>query len=217
MQISNRNDGTNFTSTPVRFVNLKNRAKTGDRFVKAVLTKLDPNDADDLGALKMAIKNWKAKHSLGDDFLNKFEAKSRDFGFNAVELISEKPLAKRIVGLVSTSIDDLEGISLFSLETLFAKPNLTKRKWGRKISGIGEIMLAEAIFKAKQANSLTISFTSSTSALEFYTKSFKKAGIELTKKNYIEKMKNFWIENKDFDKYLKYIEKEYDMNFSATI
>jgi len=218
MQVSNRNNNVNFTSTPLHYVNLKNLAKDGGGgFVKAVLTRLDPNDKADLAALKEAKKSWKLKHCVGDQFLTEFESQGMSFGFNAVELVSEEPLVKKIIGLVSTSIDDFDGISLFSLNTLFTKPSFSKAMRSRKISGVGEIMLGEAIFNAKKSNSFDMSFNSSMSAVKFYKTTFEDAGIELTSKKYNPQSCDFRLFPEDFDKYINHVQKKYNMDFSATI
>lgn len=97
MQISNQSNSLNFTSTPVHSVNLKkltNGAENG--FIKAVYSKLSPEDLNDSVAINELKATWDVPHKLMDEFSREFNLSIKSHEYNAIEMIGETPLYKNI-------------------------------------------------------------------------------------------------------------------------
>lgn len=217
MQILNQNNNIKFTSTPLYHVNLKRVGNNADGFERAIISKLNPYDKIDDSAIKN-IRNhlihnemYERQHCVGTDFCEEFEDHFLDMAnFNAIELINNEELSKKIIGLVSF-YKNLSG--KMRLKLLFTMPNCQNANQKRKIKGIGEIALGNVFNQAKELNAKEITIDSSNSAVKFYEKTFKKAGINPK----LQKGQSFIIKNNDFEKYLNYIKNEYKIDFSQKI
>lgn len=214
MQVSNRNNSVNFTSTPIHYVNLK-KVTNGieDGFVKAVFSKLNPNDKEgDCLAIEKIKETWK-ENDMAEKFAGIFKFFKSDLNFyNALELVGNNNLDERIVSMVKSSV---EGGRTLKLSILLSKPELFKENIQRPMKNVGELMLGEIFHKAKQLQVSRLEFESAEDA--FYIHVFDKVGIELTGDKYNPVKHKFSLPKEDFDKYLKYIQKEYNTDFSAVI
>ena len=210
MQITNQNNRINFTSTPLHFVNLRNADNT---FTKAVFSRLGPEDIKVVEELK---DSWAVPHGLMKDFYTDFLRQSADNEFHAIELIEEGSLAKKIIGVVFSSIDRYGKENYVNMQSLVTKPELAAANKKRSLKGIGEVLLGEAFNLAKKANASDFSFTSA--AYTFYKKTFKDAGIEIRRfQNYDPYNDRYCLHKDTFDKYINYCQDKYKTNFSATI
>lgn len=211
MKILARTNDINFKSTPVHMVNVRN-AKTGE-LIPAIFSKLNPYDYHDVKAIKKIEQDW-ANCWLIPDFCDRF-FKGRDDSFCAIELISQKALAQKIIGLTSYSSDS------FGLYKLMTKPALSdKNKETRKIKNIGEVLLGAIFNQFKIRESNIIGFSSFEDASGFYTKIFDKANIsgiwmdsERCNDGHIRT--RFTLTKEQYEKYIDYWQNEYKIKISA--
>jgi len=213
MLTSNQNNNIKFTSNPLYRVNLKRVSNGVEKGLEnAVLSELNySKDAEELEKFKdFLIKKQKDKYenNLGTEFCKDFEAKDlKDEDCNAIEMINGQSLSKKIIALIH-SYKDSDGI--FHLESLFTNPIFQKKNAQRTLKGAGEIALGHVFKKAKESDCSKLFFCSGTD--KFYLTTFEKAGISFEKD-----LNEFTIKREEFDKYLSYIKKEYDVDFSEKI
>ena len=219
MQISNQNNNVNFTSTPIHSVNLKKLTNGAeDGFVKAVFSKLDPNDINDSLAIHELKATWDVPYNLMDEFSREFNLSIKSHEYNAIEMVGEAPLYKRIVGLICSNSYSRNNEIISTGRVLITKPELSKKSDARSVKGVGEMLLGKAFYQAKLAKSKEFKFDSS--ATDFYEKTFADAKIRIIKGvNFFQEGGNdrFVIGEKDFDKYINWCQQKYQTNFSAKI
>lgn len=218
MHISNQVSSTSFTSTPLKKVYLRSINKNGEeKLIKGMYTKLTP---EDINSIKEISQNWQVPHGLAQDFYRDFNfynfiSPDTKQSFNAVELISKKPLKEKILGLMHCYTSVICGEKSLCGNTIFVNPNLSTANKNRNIKGIGEILLGNFFSQAKRGNVDYANFTSSSSAVSFYRTTLKKAGIKVSKNNYFNKDRcRFSIPQNEFDKYIQYCQKKYNTDLS---
>jgi len=174
MNIQNQKNSVNFTSTPIHYVNLK-KVTNGveDGFIKAVFTKLNPNDLEgDCLAIEKIKETWK-ENDMAEKFAGIFKFFKSDLNFyNALELVGNNNLDERIVSLVKSSI---EGGRTLKLSILLSKPELSRENIQRPIKNVGELMLGEIFNKAKQLQVSRLEFESAEDA--FYIHVLTRLGL----------------------------------------
>lgn len=219
------NNNINFTSTPLRSVNIKNIAnevETG--LTRACFSHLDPGNPEDGNAMRKIIKNWQKNIEnllLPEDVEDRikgittriceqfFEPKP-DEEFFAIELPKETaniPLAERILGLFKLKVSE----DNLSLPFIVTHPKLVTQYEKRRYKGVGEAMIGEIIRIAKKDGFLSVGITSSND--DFYIKTLKNAKIPTGKE--VCDCSYFQIPRKYFDTYLNYIDKKYKNNTSS--
>lgn len=209
MKISNKQDYTLFGSQSLHFVNIKRvTAGVEDGFVKAVFSKLDPNSAEDIEAIIKIKDTWKEKlaHTwIGENFLNLEKLKKTPLEFHCIELINEKSLGERIIGLSEILIPEEK--QTCHLRCIVSKAENQFDNKNRQLKNIGEMLLGAVINDAQKKHATSLDIFSILDA--FYDKTFLKSGI-----NFEKVYSNFKINSEEFGKYIAYIEKKFKMSFS---
>lgn len=209
MQINNQNT-LSFTSIPIHKVNVRN-SKTGE-LIPAVFSKLDRNSETDIKAMAIIHRNWSCPTAKEICFY--FLETHFPDDFWAIELAGDKNLSKKIVGLVQTNIE--QGSKIFDLKYLSTKPSLSnKSKEKRIVKNIGEVLVGSIVNQAKHKDADYIHIASLIKAIPFYEKIIKNAGIKPENCHLTKMQRVFFIEKKDFNKYLNHLADEYKINFSA--
>lgn len=201
MKVLSLNNNVNFTSTPLHRVNLIN-AKDGS-FIPAIFSKLNKEDAIDKEALEHIMDTWNS--SLAHDYYYNF--RNNNHLFNAIELLGSEKLEERIVGLAESNSHNLF--------LLITKPKLSeKNKINRQIKNIGEKLLGEIFSQSKNAKADYLDFEALKNAVDFYKKSFERAGIKYTSEikepKHINSEVLFSINQDQFNKYINYIKKKFE-------
>lgn len=209
MQINNQNN-ISFTSTPIHRVNIRN-AKTGE-LIPAIFSKLDRNSNIDRSAITIIHNSWSCPTAKEICFY--FLETHFPDDFWAIELIRDKNLSKKIVGLAQTNIEQCSKI--FDLKYLSTKPSLSnKSKEKRVVKNIGEVLVGSIVNQAKHKDADYIHVASLIKAIPFYEKIIKNASFKPENCHLTKMQRVFFIEKKDFNKYLNHLADEYKINFSA--
>jgi len=215
----------NFGSRPLHQINLRRGA--GEGFVCAVVSELDPKDAEDVAALQKIAQSWHGAKYAGD-ILDYFVGNRKPepmpcevalykksppvFGYYAVEMSDKKSLGERIVGLLQTTFKNWYNSPNLEMDYVQTKPDLKFDNGAvRTVKGIGEILMAKTCDLAKSFGAKDITIESSNDA--FYLNSCKKADIKLLDGQEDDKYGVFYLQSNDFDKYMKYIEQKYQTKF----
>lgn len=220
MRINSNKYKTSFTSTPLHCVNLKKIVTVADNSpILAVFSSLNPKSRGDRNALLQIKDTWR-KSQLVRNFCTSFlENQSNLHQFNAIELVNEKPLGERIVGLIKTFPSYNNKEKGLYLATILTKPEFSAHNQGRTIKDIGEIMLGEIFNYAKKTQAHFIEFTSIDD--NFYSRVFSKASVHAVEEDashYCEYLSGeFFIPQGEFDKYLNYCKKQYGLDFSENL
>lgn len=222
MRIFNQNNNLSFTSIPIHYINV--RSVKNNALIPVVFSKLNQKDPLDQKAIKSISSFWTKSINFNfpskimETFLNKTNLFCKNFlaeslnnqFFYAVEIpkepINSKPLAQRIIGLISVRENPTE--NRISLSTLTTNPEFIKQNDKRNFKGIGEVMIGELINFAQKKGCNSATITSYNDG--FYLKTFENAGIEVNEG--IRDGNLFTIPQKYFSKYLEYINKKYNFN-----
>ncbi|MDD3435718.1 MAG: hypothetical protein PHC64_01045 [Candidatus Gastranaerophilales bacterium] len=171
MLVSLRNNNVNFTSTPLYEIRLPKADGSG--FVDAVVSMLDPHNAEDIAAIEKIKQTWKDTKRILNHIYEAFVEKNSSYEYNAIEL-KEGSLEDRIVALSAYEINCRNAsIPKLNLSYLVVKPELTKS--GRTIKNIGEALFGFVVDVAKEISSFCLSFDSKNNG--FYQRILEKAGI----------------------------------------
>jgi len=209
-----------FKSKPLHYVNLKKFTNNvDDGFIKAVFSELNPSNSVDKEAIKEIRESWKDNSTAGDfcDYFicdshikhpSSFAIKNPTKYF-CIELINKNPLGQRIIGVLKT-FPDLKIPDYYYLSRIATKNEFRYGDSERSIKNIGEILLGESFNETKKRNFSGLTFTSLCD--EFFETSFNNAGIDF--KN---RWGDFTIEKGELNKYLEYIQKKFNINFSQKI
>ena len=157
MQISSQKNSPHFSSTPIHRVNLIN-AIDGS-FIPAVFSKLNPRDDMDRAAIEEIRKTWKGvSFSLMNSFTDGFTKDvQKTEQYNAIELIGEDKLSKKIVGITKYFHDknpcalSSENKKLY-LNVLITNPEASHGAPNRKVKNVGEVLFGEIVKYAKKLN-----------------------------------------------------------------
>lgn len=208
-----------FKSIPIRHVNLVDA--NGGSFIPAVFSRLNPKDIKDIKAVDFIKNNWDFDSSLLSTFHSNFYPHRFDsLQHYAIELIEDKPLEEKIVGISHISHCrniDMPVFNKLKLSVLFTKPELNKQADDRKIKNIGEILFGQVINIAKNTDYEKITFTSLNDG--FYLNILKKFGIDVSKDPEIfdSKEGSFCLRKKYYDSSLDYLQREFNIDFSQKI
>lgn len=175
MKILPQNNNINFTSRPIHRVKLPK--VDGSGFVDAVFSRLDPNDALDIQAVKQITYRWTDTSMLLDILCDDFHARSQplqNVQYYALETLGETSLAERLVGISEIVLNKAKN-NHFKLLYLVVKPEYIFRSSNKKIKNVGKVLLTSLINMAQRCNVKSFSFVSATNA--FYDKVFRNAGI----------------------------------------
>lgn len=220
MLISPRKNNINFTSTPIHYVNLKKLTNgVEDGFVKAVFSKLNPSDKKDIDAIIQINQDWDEEYLVSEycgDFIRNISPDINQY--HAIELLENKDLGDKIVGLVKYYFKNYGNKENLHLSWLITNPKakFISRDEKREIKGVGEILLGETFNKAKEHKALGLEFSYGNDS--FYKKTFENAGINIINgKTFNPSDKEFYVETEDFDKYINYCQNKYSTDFSAKI
>jgi len=216
MQVSTQNNRVNFTSTPLHPVNLRkftNGAQDG--FVKAVFSKLDPNNLEDLAALKEIETNADSEKSAILRMLCGFFPYNcfQNDQYHCLELVGEGSLAQRIVGLLNTT-PGLGDKKAYVGKLIATVPRFKYGKDDRGIKGVGEVMLGETFNLAKKGGFERLSFDSTKNP--FYDETFRTAKVNVQEREISgwDSARNIIIPKTEFDKYINYCEDKYKFKFN---
>lgn len=210
MEISCKNN-TTFTSTPIHTVNLK-KVTNGveDGFVKAVFSKLDPRDHEDILAMQKIKENWEDKNAtdwICPSFERLDEVDKFSLRFHCIELPGTESLDKRIVGLTESFIPPNEDVKFYHLSCIASKAENQYGKTERIVKNIGEVMLGSLFNDAKKLKASCFEIISVCNG--FYENTFGNSKIAFK-----EKYRVFNIQKRSFNKYLKYIQNKFNFDFS---
>lgn len=205
------NNRINFGSSNPYQINL--RHDTDEKLIPAVISKLDPKNAEDLQAIKKIDQTWEE-----NEYVNLIlteiqkDAKSKNFtpntvnNYYAVELPGIEPLHEKVLGLIHTIFD--RDNKVLVLNTMETKPDfLYKENASRKIKGIGEVLVAQAFKKALGFQSRCIEIASFANA--FYQHIFDKANIKYDSLP----LDCFNVDASNFSKFLNHVGEKYQIKF----
>lgn len=218
-------NSVNFGSTPLHQANLRN-ASGG--LTRVVISELNPKDFKDVAALEQVAKDWcGAKYAKR--ILNFFKGQedvrlSRDAdvleeknhphtnNYYAVELLGDKPLHERIVGLLQTTFQPWYNSSNFEMDFLQVKPGMEYVAGVvRDLRGVGELLVAKTCDVAKKFGAKGITIESRNN--DFFLSSTKRAGIKLVDGANEGLYGQFYLEAADYDKYLEHVKDTYKTEF----
>lgn len=206
----NQKNNIKFTSRPIHYANLKKiGARASEKFEKVIISELEKHDISEIDKIIFHLKQKEAtpgENRVGNYFCEEFCAKSADnINFNAIELINDKSLSKKILGAVSF-FKNFE--NKIELTYLFTMPQVRSTNVKRKLKGVGEIALGRVFEYAKRTGASEIYINSAND--DFYLGVLNKLGI---KPIYQQQFQLLRIKAKDFNTYLDYIKKEYHTDF----
>lgn len=198
----------NFKSTPIQNVHLRN-AQGG--YVKAVFTELDQKNIEDIEGIRNISTLWK-NADYGKTYCKHFLTSNIDNNvrYFSLEFEHGKNLAERILGLLKLRFSKNLNTGKMDISLLQTKPEImyTDYEQNRAIKGVGETLLSAAFVLAKNKKISRIDIVSTNDY--FYYNSFKKAGLDLNEEDKMYyNIGDIEIHNKDFDKYIDYINKKY--------
>lgn len=212
MLANNLQNNLSFTSTPIKPIRLKG---LNNKYVKAVFTKLDSKNAEDINAIEKLYNDFGDKDETLKGFCMHFFDKNADFPeYFALEKKEGRTLSDRIIGVFECMVNDFD----YQGTHLFVKPQYQFKNKNREITNPGKAILAFIVnaVKAKKLEGLT--FCSTNNA--FYNKIFSEAGIEFNRgKSNFEilpqegKYTDYFIHKDDCDKFLSHIEKNSGIKF----
>lgn len=210
MEISSKNNIC-FKSTPIHTVNLK-KVSNGveDGFVKAVFSKLDPRDPEDVNAIKKIKETWHDK--LATDWIcESFEKLNKvdkfALRFHCIELPGNESLDKRIIGLTESFVPPDEDFKFYHLSCIASKAENQYGKTERTVKNIGEVMLGSLFNDAKKLKASCFEIISACNG--FYEKTFADSKIAFKEKYCV-----YNIQKRSFNKYLKHIQNKFNFKFS---
>jgi len=210
MKISKQNNNINFTSTPLHQIKIPD---INGVLIKAFISKINPKDKLDLQAIKKIEKEWPPEF-IKDEICEHFirdSKKNSILKYYCIELDKQGPLKDKIISLASSFTNHNffnEGKLDYYLSLIKTKEDFDSLTTDRKIKNIGKIMLGKIFQDAKQENCLSLSFFAYKTSKLFYEKIFNKIGI-----SFYEKDGDFTIKRKEFDKYIKYVKKKFNIIF----
>lgn len=214
MKIMSKQNRTNFTSLPLykveKIPKVENERVCG--YLKGLMLQLNP--AEDEEIIKPVQNNWKGEYEpLYWLFIDNFRNTAKEDNYYAIEITSEGNLFKKTAGLIQQKFKNHNGNLELSL--LLVNPEFIAEKWNRKVKDLGQILLTAPFKKAQEIKSPAIEFEFMDTNEGFYNKAFNAA--EIYAKKYIDtknKTKNFLVENKEYNKYLKYCQEIFGIDFS---
>ena len=227
MKILNQINSPTFKSRPICPLNLKKTTGIGD-FLSVVFSKLDPGDAEDVLAIKRIQNTWKDFSTITcicPSFLKMaeiFKDKS-SFVYHCIEIprakstllkraeISfddEQDLSQRAVSLITSGFDP--ETRKFTLYYVATKDEYQFENEWRPLKNIGEVAMGAVINEAKKAGASSFCFKAAQDG--FYEKIFERAGILFDKNNH-----DFTVAQAQFDKYIKYIQQKFCIDFSKQL
>lgn len=210
MQTAIQQNNINFKSTPRHKMQLIRRNFFRQTPVGVVFSELNPCDEKDkeaLGAIKFI---WPRRdlYDLQDLFYNDFVKRPYE-QFYAMELDNRNSLEQRIIGLMC-----LHEEKLIMLRT---SPDFAKENKYRKIKGIGEVLLGEAVNILRGNPQRQLRFCSTNDG--FYLHVFDDAGmVQNTDYQMFPRKENrtdFTVQSSGLDKLLTCISKKYNIDFTA--
>lgn len=214
MKISNKNK-VNFTSVPINQVKVKCLKGTDFVHQNAIISKLTPNCAEDLQAIKNIKTTWAKISSIANAFCTRFLSVSKDaspYEYYALEIPQKNSSANKIVGLFNTVITDENDLKL---DYIVTASDFCFKKSERQFKGIGEVMFGGICNLAKEKSANCVRFFSTN--MGFYNTTLKNAHIQ----KYEDMKSSLFSPNSSFiriypnafEKYTNYIEQKYNFKF----